>query len=83
MFQLELSVASDQRPTGIKDRYKENCISRPKSTFPLGDDPKCVLVTWQLKKKNKNGVSGKKVRSPVLSKLWYLWVINVKVYKIE
>lgn len=53
MFQLELSVASDQRPTGIKDRYKENCISRPKSTFPLGDDPKCVLVTWQLKKKKK------------------------------
>lgn len=49
----ELGGPVTRGPTGIKDRYKENCISRPKSTFPLGDDPKCVLVTWQIKKKKR------------------------------
>lgn len=53
MFQLS-SVASDQRPTGIKDRYKENQI-RPKSTFPLGMIQMCSgdLAIKKKKKKKK------------------------------
>lgn len=49
----EDSVMSGQRrePTGIVDKCRENCISGPKSTVPLGDGPKRVPVTWQLKKK--------------------------------
>ena len=51
----EDSVTSGQRqePTGIMDECKENCILGPKSTVPLGDGPKRVPVTWQLKKKKK------------------------------
>lgn len=42
-----------REPTGIMDKCRENCISGPKSTVPLGDGPKRVPVTWQLKKKKK------------------------------